>query len=99
MEGFYPSISAEPSGQGRGAALLNDAEARKAELVTEIADKEGDLAELDSQLEDVKLDIEDEQDRLECLRQRADGVARCAAGGGCVEPRPRCTAEGVSRAG
>lgn len=36
----------------------------------------GDLAELDSQLEDVKLDIEDEQDRLECLRQRADGVAR-----------------------
>ena len=58
------------------AALLNDAEARKAELVTEIADKEGDLAELDSQLKDVKLDIEDEQDRLECLRQRADGVAR-----------------------
>lgn len=58
------------------AALLNDAEARKAELVTEIVDKEGDLAELDSQLEDVKLDIEDEQDRLECLRQRADGVAR-----------------------
>lgn len=58
------------------AALLNDAEARKAELVTEIADKEGDLAELDSQLEDVKLDIEDEQDRLGCLRQRADGVAR-----------------------
>jgi uncharacterized coiled-coil protein SlyX len=58
------------------AALLNDAEARKAELVTEIADKEGDLAELDSQLEDVKLDIEDEQDRLECLRQRAGGVAR-----------------------
>lgn len=60
-------------------ALLNDAEARKAELVTEIADKEGDLAELDSQLEDVKLDIEDEQDRLECLRQRADGVARDVA--------------------
>lgn len=58
------------------AALLSDAELRKADLVTEIADKEGDLAELDSQLEDVKLDIEDEQDRLECLRQRADGVAR-----------------------
>lgn len=58
------------------AALLNDAEARKAELVTEIADKEGDLAELDNQLDDVKLDIEDEQDRLECLRQRAGGVAR-----------------------
>jgi hypothetical protein len=60
----------------KAAALLNEAETRKAELVTEIADKEGDLAELDSQLEDVKLDIEDEQDRLECLRQRAGGVAR-----------------------
>lgn len=36
----------------------------------------GDLAELDNQLDDVKLDIEDEQDRLECLRQRANGVAR-----------------------
>ena len=58
------------------AALLNEAEARKAELVAQIADKEGDLAELDNQLEDVKLDIEDEQDRLECLRQRAGGVAR-----------------------
>lgn len=58
------------------AALLNEAETRKAELVAQIADKEGDLAELDNQLDDVKLDIEDEQDRLECLRQRADGVAR-----------------------
>lgn len=58
------------------AALLNEAEARKAELVTEIADKEGDLAELDSQLEDVKLDIEDEQDRLESLRRGTRAVAR-----------------------
>lgn len=58
------------------AALLSEAEAQKAELVAQIADKEGDLAELDSQLEDVKLDIADEEDRLECLRQRADGVAR-----------------------
>lgn len=61
------------------AALLQDAEAQKADLVAQIADKEGDLAELDSQLEDVKLDIEDEEDRLECLRQRADGVARDVA--------------------
>ena len=58
------------------AALLNDAELRKAELVTEIAGKEGDLAELDSRLEGVRMDIADEEDRLECLRQRADGVAR-----------------------
>ena len=58
------------------AALRNDAEARKAELVTEIADKEGYLAELDSQLEDVKLDIEDEQDRLESLRRGTRAVER-----------------------
>lgn len=51
------------------AALLNDAEARKAELVTEIAEREGEL-------EDVMVDIEDATDRLECLRQRANGVAR-----------------------
>lgn len=61
------------------AALLQDAEAQKADLVAQIAGKEGDLAELDSQLEDVKLDIADEEDRLECLRQRADGVARDVA--------------------
>lgn len=58
------------------AALLKEAETRKAELVTEIAGKEGDLAELDSQLEDVRMDIAGEEDRLECLRQRADGIAR-----------------------
>lgn len=58
------------------AALLKEAETRKAELVTEIAGKEDDLAELDSQLEDVRMDIAGEEDRLECLRQRADGVAR-----------------------
>lgn len=58
------------------AALLKEAETRKAELVTEIADKEDDLAELDSQLEDVRMDIAGEEDRLECLRQRADGAAR-----------------------
>lgn len=62
--------------RAQAATIVHDAEMRKTELVTQIADKEGDLAELDNQLEDVKLDIEDEQDRLECLRQRADGVAR-----------------------
>lgn len=58
------------------AALLKEAEMRKAELATEIADREGDLAELDSRLDDVRMDIAGEEDRLECLRQRADGVAR-----------------------
>lgn len=51
------------------AALLNEAELRKAELVAEIAEREGEL-------EDVMVDIEDATDRLECLRQRADGVVR-----------------------
>ena len=58
------------------AALLNEAELRKAELTQQIEDRQGDLAELDSQLEDVRMDIAGEEDRLECLRQRADGVAR-----------------------
>lgn len=62
--------------RAQAATIVRDTEMRKAELVTQIADKEGDLAELDNQLDDVKLDIEVEQDRLECLRQRADGVAR-----------------------
>lgn len=51
------------------AALLKEAETRKAELVTEIADREGEL-------ENVMVEIEGATDRLECLRQRADGVAR-----------------------
>lgn len=58
------------------AALLSDAELRKAELVTEIAGKEDDLAELDSQLEDVRMDIAGEEDRLESLRRGTRAVAR-----------------------
>lgn len=61
------------------AALLSDAEAKKAELVQQIEDRQGDLAKLDSQLEDVRMDIAGEEDRLECLRQRADRVARDVA--------------------
>lgn len=62
--------------RAQAATIVRDAEMRKAELVTQIAGKEGDLAELDSRLSDVRMDIEDEQNRLECLRQRAGGVAR-----------------------
>lgn len=61
------------------AALLSDAEAKKAELVQQIENRQGDLAKLDSQLEDVRMDIAGEEDRLECLRQRADRVARDVA--------------------
>lgn len=61
------------------AALLSDAEAKKAELAQQIEDRQGDLAKLDSQLGDVRMDIAGEEDRLECLRQRADRVARDVA--------------------
>lgn len=60
-------------------ALLSDAEAKKAELAQQVEDRQGDLAKLDSQLEDVRMDIAGEEDRLECLRQRADRVARDVA--------------------
>lgn len=65
--------------RAQAATIVRDAEMRKAELVTQIDDKEGDLAELDSRLSDVRMQVDEETDRLECLRQRADGVARDVA--------------------
>lgn len=62
--------------RAQAATIVRDAEMRKAELVTQIAGKEGDLAELDSRLSDVRMDIEDEQDRLESLRRGTRAVAR-----------------------
>ena len=53
-------------------ALVRDAETRKAELVAQIADKEGDLAELDNELTDVRVQVDEETDRLESLRQAND---------------------------
>ena len=69
------------------AALLNEAELRKTELVTEIAEREGEL-------EDVMVDIEDATDRLECLRQRANGVARDVE-----ELTRRCRGSALGRCG
>ena len=54
--------------------MLKEAETRKAELVTEIADKEDDLAELDSQLEDVRMDIAGEEDRLSAFGKERTGL-------------------------
>lgn len=54
------------------AALLNDAEARRDALVAQVADGE-------RRLSDVRMQVDEETDRLECLRQRADGVARDVA--------------------
>lgn len=53
-------------------ALVRDAETRKAELAAQIADREGDLAELDDELTDVRVQVDEETDRLECLRQAND---------------------------
>lgn len=53
----------------RTKRAIEKLEERKAELVTQIADKEGDLAELDNKLSDVQMGIDEQTERLECLRQ------------------------------
>lgn len=58
--------------QARADALVRDAEARRDELVAQVADGE-------RRLSDVRMQVDEETDRLECLRQRADGVARDVA--------------------
>lgn len=54
------------------AALLKEAETRRDALVAQVADGE-------RRLSDVRMQVDEETDRLECLRQRADGVARDVA--------------------
>lgn len=58
--------------QTRADALVRDAETRRDELVAQIADGE-------RRLSDVRMQVDEETDRLECLRQRAGGVARDVA--------------------
>lgn len=58
--------------QARADALVRDAETRRDELVAQIADGE-------RRLSDVRMQVDEETDRLECLRQRANGVARDVA--------------------
>ena len=58
--------------QARAGALVRDAETRRDELVAQVADGE-------RRLSDVRMQVDEETDRLECLRQRADGVARDVA--------------------
>lgn len=58
--------------RAQAATIVRDAEMRKAELVTQIAGKEGDLAELDDELSNVQMQVDEETDRLECLRQAND---------------------------
>lgn len=58
--------------QARADALVRDAETRRDALVAQVADGE-------RRLSDVRMQVAEETDRLECLRQRADGVARDVA--------------------
>lgn len=58
--------------RARADALVRDAETRRDALVAQVADGE-------RRLSDVRMQVDEETDRLECLRQRADGVARDVA--------------------
>lgn len=58
--------------QARADELVRDAETRRDALVAQVADGE-------RRLSDVRMQVDEETDRLECLRQRADGVARDVA--------------------
>lgn len=58
--------------QARADTLVRDAETRRDALVAQVADGE-------RRLSDVRMQVDEETDRLECLRQRADGVARDVA--------------------
>ena len=55
--------------QARADALVRDAETRRDALVAQVADGE-------RRLSDVRMQVDEETGRLECLRQRAVGVAR-----------------------
>lgn len=58
--------------QARADALVRDAETRRDALVAQVAAGE-------RRLSDVRMQVDEETGRLECLRQRADGVARDVA--------------------
>ena len=58
--------------RAQAATIVRDAETRRDELVAQVADGE-------RRLSDVRMQVGEETDRLECLRQRADGVARDVA--------------------
>lgn len=58
--------------RAQAATIVRDAETRRDELVAQVADGE-------RRLSDVRMQVDEETDRLECLRQRADGVVRDVA--------------------
>lgn len=79
VRGAVDKAIVEPA-QDEAARIVEQAEKKATELLRaaqeQITDAQGNLAELDSRLEDVKFDITIEEKRLERLRQRANGVAR-----------------------
>lgn len=58
--------------QARADALVRDAETRRDELVAQVADGE-------RRLSDVRMQVDEETDRLECLRQGARAIERDVA--------------------
>ena len=58
--------------RAQAATIVRDAETRRDALVAQVADGE-------RRLSDVRMQVDEETDRLECLRQRTDGVARDVA--------------------
>lgn len=58
--------------RAQAATIVRDAETRRDELVAQVADGE-------RRLSDVRMQVDEETDRLECLRQRANEVARDVA--------------------
>lgn len=64
----------EPAKQ-QAAEIVRAAEQRNAELNEAIADKQGDLIELDNAIEDKEFELQDARERLECLQQAGDRVA------------------------
>lgn len=58
--------------EGEAAALLKEAETRRDELVAQVADGERRLL-------DVRMQVDEETDRLECLRQGARAIERDVA--------------------
>ena len=64
----------EPARQ-EAAEIVRAAEQRNMELNEAIADKQGDLIELDNAIEDKEFELQDARERLECLQQEGDRIA------------------------
>ena len=79
LEGCSPSISAQPSGQGRGAVergIVEPAERQAAQAVEDAAQR---VEEARAELDELKGAVSAEQARLESLRQGTRAIERDVA--------------------